>query len=347
MNSLKKIPLATIFAASVALGSMIKVMPVTALTTILINEEFNDISAWKDLSTAVTWDNHPAGTSAFQIFDIDNENKAVGLANGSIQDSAGNLISGLASSYYNANGLKGFSSLDWQFNQLIDHATSTVTIEFRVKWSALNNSSSGEAGRFIVSLNHDYPVDGLDITPNAKYNDFSAGNTWAKPAYHVRIRAGNDSSSFAMLQYGGGSSADGEYERYDADQNGIPDWWLPGFIQNAGGGSPGTGEAFPSSSWSRSDIGLASTSWQTFRYIITPTSQELWHDPTGSGDFTRQISMPLPSESTAPFYQYFPQFTGVRLYWRAGGPKGQVLVDSLSVKVDTADPEKLENNLNP
>ncbi|ABA21752.1 conserved hypothetical protein [Trichormus variabilis ATCC 29413] len=323
-------------AGLTTLVSIMEAKPVIASTTTLINENFSHIRNWKDLSTSISWGGHPVGTSAFQIFDIGGGNKAVGIADGTTHSAANILINGLSSNYTNLTGLKGFSALDWQFPQPINHATRVVTVEFRVKWMELSNTSSGEGGRFLVILNHNYPIGGLNLTPNSKYQDFSTPNIWAQPAYHARIRSGNNAASFAMLQYGGGMSASGEYEKFDANNDNIPDWWLPGFIQSAGGGVPGQGSPFPANSWSRSATGLASTNWQTFRYVVTPNTQELWRDANGSGNFTREAIMFLPQSSTAPFYQYFTQLSGLRLYWRAAGiTKGQVLVDRLKVTVNT------------
>lgn len=333
MHTMQKFLILAIAAAFITLTIGIRELPTVASTVTLLNENFNNINAWKDMSTAVTWDGHPQKTSAFYTSSIGGGNNAVGLANGSLNDLNGKPINALTTNPYSASSLKGFSSLDLQFNQPINHATSTVTVEFRAKWDQLRNSSSGEGGRFMVILNHDYPVGGLDLTPSKNYNNFIANNIWARPAYHARIRSGNNSGSFAMLQYGGGKDADGEYERYDVGSNGTPDWWLPGFIQNAGSGSPGVGSPFPKSSWTPSVNGLASTNWQTFRYIIAPGVQELWRDTTGTGSFTREIRMPLPSSSTASLYKYFPELHGLRLYWRAGGTSSQVLVDYLKVTV--------------
>lgn len=236
MHTMQKFLILAIAAAFITLTLSIRELPTVASTVTLLNENFNNISAWKDMSTAVTWDGHPEKTSAFYTSSI----------------GGGNI----------------------------------------------------------------------------------ANNIWARPAYHARIRSGNNSGSFAMLQYGGDRYTDGEYEQYDAGSNGTPDWWLPGFIQqNAGGGSPGVGSPFPNSSWTRLVNGLASTNWQTFRYIIAPGVQELWRDTTETGSFTREIRMPLPSSSTAPLYKYFPTLHGLRLYWRAGGTSSQVLVDYLKVTV--------------
>lgn len=300
--------------------------PTLAIT--LINEDFSDITDWTDLSTAITWGNNTAATSAFTT-----DGNSVYLTSDAFNYSG----------YTAPNSLKTFTALDQQFSSPIEHANNIVTIDFTARWNSVMNGGSGENGRFIVSLNYDYPADGLNTTLNDKYNDFDQA-WWGRPAYHARIRSGGTSNTqgTTLLQYGGGFTSAGEYESYDNRSTPqSPDWWLPGFISGAGGVSPGTAPGYPNNSWVSTSTGLATTAFTNYRYVIKPDAQEFWFDANNNDIFESdelQATMPLPitNESEAPLYQYFPTFEGIRLYWRgAGGEnRGQVFLNNLSVTVD-------------
>ena len=304
------------------------VNPCLAVT--LIAEDFNDISDWTDLSTAITWGNNTGATSAFTT------------NNGSVQltSEAFNYTG-----YTSANSLKTFTALDRQFLEPIAHASNILTIDFTARWNSVDIGGSGENGRFIVSLNYDYPVGGLDTALNDKCDDFDQA-WWARPAYHARIRSGSTSNSqgTTLLQYGGGLTSAGEYETFDnASTPQSPDWWLPGFISGAGGVSPGTAPGYPDNSWVETSTGVATTSFSNYRYVIKPDAQEFWFDANNNGIFEDdelKVTMPLPmtNEDGAPLYQYFPTLEGIRLYWRgAGGEnRGQVFLDNLTVTAKPA-----------
>jgi hypothetical protein len=301
------------------------------LAVTLINEDFNDISDWTDLSTAITWGNNSKATSAFTT------------AGGSVH---------LTSEAFNytgfnsANSLKTFTALDSQFLSPIEHASNILTIDFTAKWNSVENTSSGETGRFIISLNYDYPEAGLNTSLDEKFDDFDQA-WWSRPAYHVRIRSGSTSNprGTTLLQYGGGFTTEGEYERFDdqsTPQN--PDWWLPGFISGAGGVSPGTAAGYPNNSWVETSTGLATTSLSNYRYVIKPDAQEFWFDADNDGFFqshelVAMMPLPMTNDDGAPLYQYFPTFEGIRLYWRGAGgeSRGQVFLDNLLVTVESLD----------
>ncbi len=287
----------------------------------ILNDSFSNLNNWKDLSTAITWGGNSTPVSAFTT--------AGGAAT---LTTTARAFSG----YTATNQLKTFTALDHQFASPIAAEQNVVTIDFRVRWDGLN-TSGGEAGRFMVVLTHDYPVGGLDLDLNDQFDNF-AQESWARPAYHVRLR--NSLSSPSFLQYGGGLSALGEFEAYDSsDPGSAPDYWLPGFISGAGGVSPGTGGDYPANSWVSTASGEASTAFQRFRYVISPDKQELFRDANDDGlGYTLEATMLLPPTSSAPYYHDFDTFEGVRLYWRgADGSSGpqQALLDSLSIDVQT------------
>lgn len=300
-----------------------------SLAITLVSENFNEIADWKDLSQAVTWGDNTAPTSAFFV------SGGIVSLNAEAFNSTG---------YNTPNSLKTFTALDRQFITPVDRTNQILTINFRAKWSAVESKGAGENGRLIFALNYGYPSGGIDLDLNDKYDNFDA-NWWARPAYHLRVRAGdpNNTQGTALLQYGGGSSAAGEYESYDdASTAKNPDWWLPGFISGANSTIPGVGANYPANNWVATARGVATTSWMRYRYTLEPDAQKFWFDANNDRSFQPEelmATMPLPLNNIddAPSYQYFPKIEGIRIYWRGSGgaSKGQVFLDNLTITTDT------------
>ncbi len=296
-----------------------------SFATTLISENFNDISDWKDLSQAITWGNNTSPNSAFFPSE----------GNISLTTEAFDYTS-----FTTANSLKTFTALDRQFTTPFDRANQILTINFRARWNAVETTGTGESGRLIVALNYAYPSSGINLDLNDKYNNFNM-TWWARPAYHLRIRAGgiNNTQGTALLQYGGGLKPAGEYETYnDSSTTKNSDWWLPGFISGAGGVSPGVGSSYPTNSWVTTDKGVATTSSMRYRYVLKPDAQEFWFDANNDLIFQTEellavMPLPLTNLDNAPLYQYFSTIEGIRLYWRGSGgaTKGQVFLDNLTV----------------
>lgn len=284
---------------------------------VLLEDDFSGgLANWKDLSTAITWGGNTTAVSAFEVQD------GVVQLNGSVFAHAG---------YTQTTDLKTFIALDHQFETPVDHKTHTLTVEFRLRWqedTLAQPAQSGEGNRFLLVLNHAYPEGGLDLTLDDKYNDDSKA-WWARPAYHLRIRGGNGSGNFAMIHYGGGHSDDGEYEFYSS---GNRQWWIIGFISGANGVSPGSGDPFPANSWARTSVGIASTNFTDYRYVIKPDAQEIWVKE--SGEYVLKASMPLSLSLNldGPRYRYFEALEGLRFIWR--GQVGQVYLDHVKVTTE-------------
>ncbi|MCC5839449.1 MAG: hypothetical protein JJT96_04920 [Opitutales bacterium] len=304
---------------------------------VLLDDDFADLGRWHDLSTVPLWGQPQRQRSAFTT-----EGGAVHLVREGSDSTVG------FTGYAAADGLKTFTALDFRFPDAIDRAGAVITLDARMRWGA-TTSSSGEAGRFIFAFNHSYPAGGLDLTPEGspgtRLNDFSE-EWWARPAYHLRIRNGTTGAGSAFLQYGGGPTDLGEYERED-------NWWLPGFISGAGGVAPGAGLDFPANSWTRTPVGIARDAFTLYRYVIYPDRQEVWRDDNGNGLFEPdelKAVMPLPMESTAPFYRYFETIEGLRLFWNGGSEganpeTGQVYIDHLRLTVNTNQPAEITLHL--
>ena len=284
--------------------------------TVLLNEQFNNLSNWDDLSLSVTWGGNTMPVSAFL-----NSGGTVTLT----ADAKSN------SGYTSTSSLKTFTCLDFLFPYSIDHNAYGLTIDFRARWS--ETIGSGEGSRFMIVVNHDYPTGGLDLDLNDRYDDFDA-EWWARPAYQVRLRGPGSST---IMQYGGGLDPLGEYEIYQV--SGVPQWWLPGFVSSPGGLSPNPG--VPGCVVTGSS--LFTTSWKNFRYVITPTQQEIWVDDNGNGLFEtsnneRKAVQSLTSDPANPDYFYFfENLDGARLYWR-GANASQVELDWLTITTDQSGP---------
>ncbi|MCC5842284.1 MAG: hypothetical protein JJT96_19365 [Opitutales bacterium] len=312
---------------------------VAADRVVLLDENFADLANWTDMSRAVDWGTASSPPSAFSV--------AGGVAQ--IAPEAFGWTG-----YFSATGLRTFTNLDFQFPEAVDHASSVLTVEFRVRFNQLFFAGKGESNRFVVTVQHDYPLGGLNVSdPSLVTNP--AGAPWARPAYQIRMRGANDTQLDAnnrgstILQYGGGTVPEGEYE-YLQDFG----WWVPGFNASAlGNGThpsgnvtpPGEyshGGPFPFNSWINTPTGLADTAWQTFRFVIRPDRMELWRDKFENGDWVLEQTMILPSTEEAPeiarvwgYYNYFERLEGLRLSWRATSlPRDQVFVDFVRVEVE-------------
>lgn len=279
--------------------------------TTLIDEDFNDISDWDDLSTAITWGGHTEATSALKV-----ENGTCTIGNEATIDIC---------DYKESQHLKTFTCLDKQFPP-VDHRNQTLKIDFGARWT--EGEMTSEQSRFVIFVNHDYPNSGLDLTLDDKYNKFDR-EWWARPAYNLRIRGGGTT----LMMYGGGMDPKGEYEIYKNL------WWLPGFSSSPGGGSPGASSA---KGWVETLENLAFKEWNNYRYQITPTEQQIWFDANDNGEFEDneiKAAQNIASDPDNPdFFNFFEELTGIRILWR-GRNESQAELDWLKVTVT-------DNNVN-
>ncbi|MGC9450263.1 MAG: hypothetical protein ACP5I4_02345 [Oceanipulchritudo sp.] len=283
----------------------------------LIDEPFDDLSGWDDLSTAISWTGQPVNGSAWET------------TGGILSLNEAGIASVGLTPWDSIGKTRSFTALDRQFSEPLTHRDGDLVIEIRVRWASMIYDLRGEWNRINLMLVHEYPAGGLDLTRDVKVYDFTQ-EWWGRPSYQVRIRGndralGDGEDGTALLMYGGGYSPEGEFEIY-SDSLG-PLWWLPGFSSTAGGDasnggpSPGVGDPWPCNGWVRSSKGLASLQWQRFRYVVAPDHQALYVDADDDGmGWVRDGYMPLPEEAeapgTAPLYRYFESHEGLRVYFR-------------------------------
>ena len=281
---------------------------------VLIEEAFDDLAAWDDLSTAVSWTGQPTDGSAWTTDGGVLTLTEAGLASVGLRP------------WDDVNKSRSFTAIDQRFPKPLVHRSGHLVVEFRVQWASLIDELRGEWNRINIMLVHDYPEGGLDLTRDDNVFDFSA-EWWGRPSYQVRIRGSDTADATALLMYGGGNDREGEFEIYYAADGTTPLWWLPSFSSTAGatasegGPSPGVGMPWPYNGWTRSSTGLASLQWQRFRYVVSPFSQSLYVDPDDDGlNWIRDGHLPLPEEAdapaTAPLYRYFEEHEGLRVYFR-------------------------------
>jgi hypothetical protein len=285
-----------------------------ASSVMVIDEPFDDLHAWADLSTATIWAGQPLDGSAWST------------GGGVLRLNEAGIASVGLRPWDSIEKSRSFTSIDYRFPEPISHRDGHLVIEFRARWETIIHDLRGEWNRINIMLVHDYPEDGLDLMPDDKAFDFS-GEWWGRPSYQLRVRGSDAVDGTALLMYGGGNHPEGEFEIYYASDGETPLWWLPGFSSTAGGAdseggpSPGVGNPWPHNGWVQSSTGLASLEWQRFRYVISPHSQALYIDPDDDGhNWIRDGYFPLPEESeapsTAPLYQYFEYHEGIRVYFR-------------------------------
>jgi hypothetical protein len=287
----------------------------------LLDEPFDSLAAWDDLSTATSWSGQPADGSAWQT-----DGGILGL-------NAAGIASVGDKPWDSADKSRSFTCIDRRFDTPLEHRGGTLVIELRVRWKVLNYTPyRGEWNRINLMLVHDYPEGGLDLTRDLRVSDFSDA-WWGRPAYQLRLRSTDAADATSLLMYGGGNDAGGEFEIYS--EGGPPLWWLPGFSSTAGGSSsnggpsPGVGDPWPFNSWTESSTGLASEQWRRFRYVVAPDHQALYVDEDDDGaGWIRDGYMPLPEEAeapaTAPLYTYFEHFEGLRVYFRGRDDSAEI-----------------------
>jgi hypothetical protein len=297
---------------------------------IVLNDSLKVLGSIRDLSKLFIWGTNTAPESAFNILEVEDRNglkfNAITLNDSAIK----------YSNFNNINGLRAASGFDFKLPTL-NRENDTITISFDVMWDSL--IQNGEAGRVVAAMLHKMPE-----------NDYTFGlldsthleAPFGRPAYHVRILNKNPnlvSAKSVYMIYGGGLDSLGESEILL--QNNIPRWWLPGFITEAGGFTPGSRPNYPEggSYFSFQPIAEGRV-WKHITMILLPEALELWQRNTADttsekGNLVLRMHLPktmfgwqyvinrlnqqhIANISSPPtLYRYFPEINGLRFYFRA------------------------------
>jgi len=272
---------------------------------ILIHQEdFSDISEWHDLSTLLPWGSATTpGTSAFILGQV----AETGPSARSFQALTMTTAAMANTSISSPTGLRGHSGLDLIFPTPVQHRYNILTVAFKARWSAVNPSSA-EKGRVMVMLLGDHPADGPTVGDISNF----AGEPYGRPTYHARLRPTTQLHQTSLLSFGSGNGG-----RFDQIVTNVGSWWLPTFVSNTDGSAgtyPGEGASFPASSWVASNQVTGGREWRDYRYEIAPDAQRLFENGVLIAE------MPLPQTSSAPGYQYYDSFRGLRLGMRGDQP---------------------------
>ncbi|MEM9488427.1 MAG: hypothetical protein AAGC55_04745, partial [Myxococcota bacterium] len=198
-------------------------------TSFELVDTFADTNTFHDLSRSVLWGIFPPDTSAFQLLEHDGA-AAIALRRGSPVDAT------IYNDLDNDAHLRGFSSIDYEFEQVVERTSTTLTIEFDAAWDALESGGLGETGKLHFILLHDYPEGG----PAAYQDENLQGHPYGRPAYTLVVRNSQQDNSQPFVFYGGGTELDGILEqRSDPAFPNEGAWWTPGMVAPPGGGPTG------------------------------------------------------------------------------------------------------------
>ncbi len=213
------------------------------------------------------------------------------------------------------------SCIDYSFPVIDRSDGDSIVVEFDALWD--QQKGSGESGRLVAFLMHEYPGTG----PGPGSITETAGHPYGRPAHSIRLLNG---SYGAFMCYGGGADPEGEFELFSGTH------WLPGFASRAGGGTIGQGENYPLNSFMEVPEGTPTTSvseWMHYTWVIDSERQTLfWRrsgEPAGQDELLLFMEMPEDGSLSVinaahgpaaleppPNYHWFDQVNGLRIYWR-------------------------------
>jgi hypothetical protein len=292
---------------------------------ILVNDNLADRTKFIDNTKLTLFGSNSTATTGFNLA---SKMDGAGLAYNALTLTADAQAN---SGYVTTNSLKTLTSIDYQFNELVDREANELTIEFDGVWDA--QGSSGENGRLVVTLIDAYPTGGANF---GDVDNIGLSSPFGRPIYNVRIRNNTTASANGPLMlYGAGTVPQPDWEIYSATPN---NWWLPGFSVQAGGGSPGSLPNYPVSGTYKVATSITSiTKWKHYTWKIMPEKMELYqrNSDQSAASNTLVMFMQIPknisnsyvlnSINTAhgttattmpPNYNWFQFANAVRFYWR-------------------------------
>lgn len=306
---------------------------------LILTEDFQNLLSpnFIDLSKLHLWGPYAEPTSCFEVGEVQDEE---GLSFNAIKIKDGALP---FVNYTRADGLKTAQALDFRLPFLFDRTQDTLIIEVDMLSATVGNS--GEAGRMVLTLMHEYPEGGPMMQDIDSVNKAHA---FGRPSYNTRIMNKNqvtNNNLAGVMMYGGGHDREGEVEIFRRNNDA---WWLPGFSTEAGGFTPGSRAPYPFGGAAQlRNNGIASaTHWVRFTWEVSPRFLKLFHRKASEPETANRLAMYLftpeydannPLEaldalrahyssniSALPtLYNYFGNFKAFRIFW-AGGVNASV-----------------------
>ncbi len=229
-----------------------------------------------------------------------------------------------------ANSLKTASAFDYVLPQPLNRETDSMVVQFDALWDAM--AGIGEGGRIVMAAMYNYPVSGGPYF--GTIDSVGLDHPFGRPAYNFRLlNKLNGHRPAGYMFYGGGTDINGEFEKTSG-------WWLPGFIAQPPGVSPGQGPDYPlTPNVNMYTIAPSDKQWRRITFKLYPEKLELFFRPSSSPEADDQLlgRMLLPKENlpgvttldrlkqlynnpnlTAlpTFYKWFPAVNALRFYYR-------------------------------
>ena len=286
-----------------------------------------------DLSTKLLWGGQISPASAFKTDTLVADD--FGLAF--------NAIGVLPKATANANyqlvyGLKTSIAIDYPLPTFINREVDSIRVSFDMLWDTL--VGTGEAGRIVAGLMHNYPAGGPVF---GSVDSLNGGHPFGRPAYNIRImnkNAARNNNLNGVMMHGGGHTRLGDFEIY---RSGTNKWWLPGFSTEPGGTSPGSSGVFPNGGCAqvRNNPIASTTKWRRFTWSVYPEKMILEarnaSDPESSNLLVMQMFIPkVDTTNFGPtvasfntfygtnltllprLYFWYPKIEAFRFFWNAG-----------------------------
>lgn len=292
--------------------------------SVLLFDDFTNDSNFVDLTKKIIWSDSEVVTSGFQLNEVEDisgtSNTCISLTEEAMQKAG-----------YKPGTVLASQAFDFALPEKIDRNRFTLKVEFDALWDEINNPGTGESGRLVVTLLHDYKT---EIPFNEVFN-LAAEAPFGRPAYNIRIRNHNkENATGTFMMYGGGKDTNGEVEKYNDE------YWLPGFSSEPGGTSPGSTNIYPYGPTMRNDkfVTVGYPNWKHYTWIIKPERMEFYVRDAELSELADELVcfMQIP-KTTKPenqiideintahntninqlpvMYNWFPTIEAVRIYFR-------------------------------
>ncbi len=330
--------------------------------TEMVADSFHGVGPVRyDLSTKLLWGGQTQPVSALLPDTFVTDNSGLGYYAGGITPQARSFAS-----FTNPIGLKTNIAIDYPFPHAIDRNLDSIRISADFLWETL--LGIGESGRFVMALLHSYPAGGPVF---GSVDSVNSPHPFGRPAYNIRVMNKDgvlNQNLNAVMMYGGGNSRLGDFEIF---RNATSKWWLPGFITEPGGTSPGSTGVYPTggSAQIRNTLIASKTNWRRYTWTIFKDRMKLEVRNTSDPESTnmKALEMFVPKADTLNpaagisaingfynsslnqlprLYYWFPQVEALRFFWNAGS---NVWIANLRVETTGHTPfvSRIPKNQNP